>query len=298
MGTRPILQVLKMFPVFFPGPVQVQCERFLLKPYNPFFLVPVPVPVPDQASVNTPLLWPKSRSNEFWKLPPAICEGYVFTPVCDSVNRGDVRGGGQGACMVEGCAWWRGHTWWRGCMAKGGCVVKGGMHGKGGDTWQRGLGWGACMVKGGHAWWRGACMVRGVCVAKGGCAWQRGGVVKEGDMCGEGGCVVCTPPLYEIRPVNARAVRILLECILVCKFFLLNIYVKLRILQGKGISIFYIDISNIDWFLCLVYFWVFRYRVKVRSVRWCGKRKTFTCYDSKDYYLEKGTFAMPYLQNF
>ena len=47
----------------------MQCERFLLKPYNPFFqvpvqcerfciiqvLVPVPVPVPDQASVNTPL---------------------------------------------------------------------------------------------------------------------------------------------------------------------------------------------------------------------------------------------------
>ena len=55
MGTRPILQVLKMFQVFFPFPVQVQCERFLLKPYNPFFPVPVPVPVPDQASVNTPL---------------------------------------------------------------------------------------------------------------------------------------------------------------------------------------------------------------------------------------------------
>ena len=56
MGTRPILQVLKMFQVFFPVPVQVQCERFLLKPYNPFFPVPVPVPVPvpDQASVNTP----------------------------------------------------------------------------------------------------------------------------------------------------------------------------------------------------------------------------------------------------
>ena len=58
MGTRPILQVLKMFQVFFPVPVQVQCERFLLKPYNPFFSVPVPVPVPvpDQASVNTPLV--------------------------------------------------------------------------------------------------------------------------------------------------------------------------------------------------------------------------------------------------
>ena len=51
--------------VFFPVPVQVQCERFLLKPYNPFFQVPVqcerfciilvPVPVPDQDRVNTPL---------------------------------------------------------------------------------------------------------------------------------------------------------------------------------------------------------------------------------------------------
>ena len=57
MGLVPILQVLKMFPVFFPVTAQVQCERLLLKPYNPFFLVlvPVPVPVPDQANVNTPL---------------------------------------------------------------------------------------------------------------------------------------------------------------------------------------------------------------------------------------------------
>ena len=36
MGTRPICQVLKMFQVFFLVPVQVQCERFLLKPYNLF----------------------------------------------------------------------------------------------------------------------------------------------------------------------------------------------------------------------------------------------------------------------
>ena len=80
-------------------------------------------------------------------------------------------------------------------MAKGGgvCVVKGGMHGEGG----------ACMVKGGHVCQRGGVWQRGVCMAKGG-------------MHGKGGaCVVCTPPLYEIRPVNARAVRILLECILV-----------------------------------------------------------------------------------
>ena len=44
---------------FFPVSVlvQVQCEKFFLKPYNPFFLVqgPIPVPVPETASVNTPL---------------------------------------------------------------------------------------------------------------------------------------------------------------------------------------------------------------------------------------------------
>ena len=48
--------------LFFPVPVQVQCERFYIKLYNPFFPVQVqcerlciiPFPVPDQASVNTP----------------------------------------------------------------------------------------------------------------------------------------------------------------------------------------------------------------------------------------------------
>ena len=41
-------------------------------------------------------------------------------------------------------------------------------------------------------------------------------VVKGGGMRGEGGAyVVCTPPPHEIRPVIARAVRILLECIFV-----------------------------------------------------------------------------------
>ena len=50
----------------------------------------------------------------------------------------------------------------------------------------------------------------------------KGGMRGEGGVHGEGGvCVVCMPsPLppasyYEIRSVNARAVRILLECILV-----------------------------------------------------------------------------------
>ena len=42
MGTRPILQVLKMFPVFFPVPVQVECERFL----QPICPGPSPCPGP------------------------------------------------------------------------------------------------------------------------------------------------------------------------------------------------------------------------------------------------------------
>ena len=104
-------------------------------------------------------------------LPPAnvVCEGYVFTPVCDSVNRGAtcmVAPGGRvgacvvapvgacmvapgGACMVapEGYAWLLlggmrgcsggGHAWllqggMRGC-SQGACVVApgggGGVHG-------------------------------------------------------------------------------------------------------------------------------------------------------------------------
>ena len=48
---------------------------------------------------------------------------------------------------------------------------------------------------GGHAWQRGDAWRRGACMAKGGHVWY-------------------TPP-PEIRPVIARAVRILLECILV-----------------------------------------------------------------------------------
>ena len=50
---------------------------------------------------------------------------------------------------------------------------------------------------------------RGVCMAVG-CAWR-------GDMHGEGGMRGMHAPFYVIRLVNARAVRILLECILVLK---------------------------------------------------------------------------------
>ena len=48
---------------------------------------------------------------------------------------------------------------------------------------------GVCMAKG------GVCGEGGVCMAKRGCVWQRGV------------CMVCTPPFYEIPPVNARAVH-------------------------------------------------------------------------------------------
>ena len=76
---------------------------------------------------------------------------------------------------------------------------------------------GACVA--GHAWW-------GACVA--GVAWQGGvcrrgacvaGGVHDGGVCIAGGACMphTTPRHYEIQSVNARAVRILLECILVEK---------------------------------------------------------------------------------
>ena len=82
-----------------------------------------------------------------------------------------------------------------------GGVAKGGVHGEGGHVWQRGgmRGEGeVCMAKGGvHGERGGTCVVnRGACVAKGGVHGMH-------------------PLTPEIRPVIARAVRILLECILV-----------------------------------------------------------------------------------
>ena len=63
------------------------------------------------------------------------------------------------------------------------------------------------MVKG------GVCGEWGACMEKGGHAWQRGGVH------GERGCAWYACPPHEIRPLNARAIRILLECILVVDSF-------------------------------------------------------------------------------
>ena len=113
-------------------------------------------------------------------LPPAneVCEGYVFTPVCQSF------------CSQ------------RGCMAGGACVA-GGMCGRG-----------AC-VAGGCAWARVCVHDREVCMA--GCVCVgRGACMGRGDVHGRGACMPHTPPRhYKIRSVNAQAVCILLECILV-----------------------------------------------------------------------------------
>ena len=72
-------------------------------------------------------------------LPPAnvVCEGYVFTPVCDFVNRGGVRGcswGGHAWLLLGGVCGCSGHAW----LLRGG----GGMHGIRRDTEIRSLsGW-------------------------------------------------------------------------------------------------------------------------------------------------------------
>ena len=81
-------------------------------------------------------------------LPPAnvVCEGYVFTPVCDSVNTGGrawlVLGGIVRGCSGGMCGCSGGHVWF----------FLGGMHGfsRGG---MHGFFWGACVV-----FSRGACI--------------------------------------------------------------------------------------------------------------------------------------------
>ena len=60
-------------------------------------------------------------------------------------------------------------------------------------------------------------------MAKGGMC-GKGGMHGEGGVCGEGGhawqggvCATHSPGHHEIQSINARPVRILLECILVVK---------------------------------------------------------------------------------
>ena len=142
----------------------------------------------------------------------------VAEGVC--IVAGGVHGCGEGVCMVAGgmlgCR--------RVCIfvgvfgCKGVCVVAGGVHGcrggmrgcRGGVHGCRGV----CMVvEKGHAWLWGACMVAGGharlwgCMVAGGHTWLQGGV-------------------RGIRrdTVNERAVRILLECILVVTSLPLSLY--------------------------------------------------------------------------
>ena len=88
-------------------------------------------------------------------LPPAneVCEGYVFTGVCLYTG---------GACVVVG----------------------GGMHGEEGHAWRGVV---ACIVKGGCAWQRGACVAKGGMCGKGGVHGKRGACVVKGACMAKGG---------------------------------------------------------------------------------------------------------------
>ena len=149
----------------------------------------------------------------------SLGQGNVLSSVCQGFcpQGGGVHG--RGACVAGGHAWQGGmhggggHVWQGACMA-------GGMRGRGHDAW---LGEGDVHGRGGHVW-QEACMVGGVHGR--GHAWQGGmcgGGVHGGGMHARGvcmageACMVGGPPqALRLRyAVNERAVRILLECILV-----------------------------------------------------------------------------------
>ena len=166
---------------------------------------------------------------------------FLHLSVSHSVHRGGMHGC-RGVCVVAG-----GHAWlWRACVVAGGmhgcregacmvvggcawlqgvCMVVGGMRGCRGVCIAAGRGMhgcgGVCMVVGGmhgcggHVWFGGHVWLLGVCVVVGGYAWLWGVCMVVGGMCGCGG------GMRGIRQdtVNERAVRILLECILVCNMF-------------------------------------------------------------------------------
>ena len=117
---------------------------------------------------------------------------------------------------LQGCVHGWGYAWlWGGMCGCGGCMVAGGMCGCGGACVVVGgmHGWGACVVVGGMHGCRGVCMVvggmhgcRGMHGGGGHVWWQVGGV--RG---------------IQRDTVNERAVRILLECILVLSL-IMSIY--------------------------------------------------------------------------
>ena len=125
--------------------------------------------------------------NAFLLLANVVCEGYIFTGVCDSVNRG-------GMCGCLGGV--------RGCSG-------GDMHGCSGGHAVVALG-GSCMVALGGM--HGCC--RGDVVFPGGHVWFFPG----GHVC-----------RIQRDTVNERAVRILLECILVLNIFSWNLHKILKI---------------------------------------------------------------------
>ena len=107
----------------------------------------------------------------------------------------------RGVCMAGG------HAWQGACMAGSVC---GSRH-----AWQEGHAWQASMHGRGHVWWvrrcpwQEVCMTGGVCMA-GWCAWQ--GVCMAGGVHGRG------VHAWKERRQLQRAVRILLECILVINY--------------------------------------------------------------------------------
>ena len=141
----------------------------------------------------------KVKINTIWRfqfifLPPAtkLGQGYIFTGVCDSVHRG-----GGHAWLLGGHAWLLGGVCgWGVCMgacmvARGTCMVAGGAcvvaRGYAWLPWGMHGCWGVCVVARGHLWLLGVS------------AWLQGGVHRAW-----------------WDTVNEPAVRILLECILVC----------------------------------------------------------------------------------
>ena len=70
----------------------------------------VPIKVPEQVTPHDAVL-STTRNYELHLLPPAnvFCEGYVFTGVCLSTERG--------ACMARGVCKAGGYAWWGVCMA-------------------------------------------------------------------------------------------------------------------------------------------------------------------------------------
>ena len=105
----------------------------------------------------------------------------------------------------------------RGCQG-GHAWLLGGMHGCGGACVVAGgacvVAWGCVWLPGGHAWLLGGMHgCRGACMVAGGPAWLLGGW-----HVWLGGCAWLSAGMHRIwrDTVNELAVRILLECILVC----------------------------------------------------------------------------------